>query len=446
MGCDSPAALFESASKAAAEITPEADFVLFTGDFVRHGQDRLRDPWNNVTGIVRKASEILASAFPGMKSEHFGVGTLGNDDSPRNYELNITTDAASNEWLSDVGSVFVQTGTMPTDAASDYYYGGYWERQLGPITMLSINTIIYSVSHLPKRPLAEDPFRQFQWLRERLAAARKANSSVYIVGHIPPGIETFGYTALWHKEYLEAYLSIVQDKQLGGVVAAQLFGHVHKDEFRLLPNAPTGAGPILLTSALSPIYRNLPSFRVVEYDAGSGRLVSWKTYYAELQTGSQPLRWRLGYDALQLYPAFASAAASKTFVTQASFATMADELAAGGVLWNSYAAWYATLVGNDLQHCGVEPQIRGLDASVRERCRQKYHCALYVADQASFDKCAHLEEEEAATADSRLDGVKRLEPEPPRSQEDFEARRKAHWEHLGITKSQLRASGLLESS
>lgn len=35
---------------------------------------------------------------------------------------------------------------------------------------------------------------------------------------------------------------IVQDEELGGVISAQLFGHVHKDEIRILPQAPKGAG------------------------------------------------------------------------------------------------------------------------------------------------------------------------------------------------------------
>ena len=36
------------------------------------------------------------------------------------------------------------------------------------------------------------------------------------------------------------YLDIVQDEVLGAVIAAQLFGHVHKDEIRLLPKPPKG--------------------------------------------------------------------------------------------------------------------------------------------------------------------------------------------------------------
>lgn len=120
------------------------------------------------------------------------------------------------------------------------------------------------------------------------------------------------------------------------------------------------------------------------------------------------------------------------------------------MLWNSYAAWYAILVSNDLQHCGLEPQINGLNASVRERCRQKYHCAMYVSDEASFRKCAHLDEEAAQqdADDIRSEYRPPLEKtqHPPKSLADFQARRKAHWEQLGVTQSQLWPAGHSEES
>lgn len=56
-----------------------------------------------------------------------------------------------------------------------------------------------------------------------------------------------------------------------GVIAAQLFGHVHKDEIRLLPHPVRGAGPIFLSSALSPVYYNNPSFKTVTSVKGCGR-------------------------------------------------------------------------------------------------------------------------------------------------------------------------------
>merc|ERR1712232_400959 len=138
---------------------------------------------------------------------------------------------------------------------------------------------IYSVWHTPASShLPEDPFEQMAWLRQRLEAASAEGRSVWIVGHIPPGMETYGYTELWHQQYVKAYLNLVEDPKLGGCIAAQLFGHVHAEEIRVLPRAPPGAGPVLLMGAISPIFHNNPSFRLVEYDASTGRMLDYTDY------------------------------------------------------------------------------------------------------------------------------------------------------------------------
>ena len=60
-------------------------------------------------------------------------------------------------------------------------------------------------------------------------------------------IQIYTQLAYSPREYLYA-----QDPDLGSYVAAQLFGHIHACEFRLLSNAtnPGMMGPILLSGAL----------------------------------------------------------------------------------------------------------------------------------------------------------------------------------------------------
>eukprot|EP00929_Paragymnodinium_shiwhaense_P015895 TRINITY_DN12399_c1_g1_i1.p1 TRINITY_DN12399_c1_g1~~TRINITY_DN12399_c1_g1_i1.p1 ORF type:complete len:607 (+),score=96.14 TRINITY_DN12399_c1_g1_i1:37-1857(+) len=437
MGCDAPSALFESAVDAAAGLG-EMDFVLFTGDFVRHAQNILENPWQNVTSIVNNASKVLVSAFPTLSARQFAVGSLGNDDSPMNYEENITTEANSNSWLANMAHVFIDAGAMPADAAYNYSYGGYWERRLGSITVLSINTIIYSVSHTPATtPLPHDPFHQFDWLRKQLHAAKREGRSVWIVGHIPPGIETYGYTQLWHPAYVTAYLGIVQDKELASTIAAQLFAHVHKDEIRLLPDAPEGAGPIYLAGAISPVYKNQPSFRVLEYDTATGRPLNWQTYYAELPKGSTAPVWKLGYTGAGAYPPVKAALERERPVEQATLLQLADMLTEGGAAWNTYSEWYTATVPNDLQHCGRDPQIPGLNASMREKCRRKYRCALTVSTDARFKACAGI-----LPADDVEIVRSEMPAAPPQPFDgDFEAARKATWEHLGVPREELWPGG-----
>merc|ERR1719221_2586292 len=195
--------------------------------------------------------------------------------------------------MRSVGELFVAKGMLSGELLDSYQYGGYYKEERGVLTILFINTLIYS-THRPRAPdeaLPEDPFRQLAWLRTSLAAAAASGRSVWIVGHIPPGIETYGNTENWHSEYLEAYRTVL-NPHIDGTVAAQLFGHTHSDEFRLWPGAQAGAGPMLQTGVVSPVYHSNPSFRLVEYDPETGRLLNYLVYYNDMQDSATAQEWR----------------------------------------------------------------------------------------------------------------------------------------------------------
>ena len=61
MGCDPPLSLLESSFQAAA--VRNASFVLYTGDFVRHGIRGMPDPEGNATAIVGEVSKRAKEIF-----------------------------------------------------------------------------------------------------------------------------------------------------------------------------------------------------------------------------------------------------------------------------------------------------------------------------------------------------------------------------------------------
>jgi len=401
MGCDPPLSLLRSAARAAANSTLGVEFVVFTGDFVRHGTDQFSDPWENVTGTIHEVAEIIqtevSAKILGYAGETQSFGTFGNNDSPQNYFLNVTTDLPQNPWVSDVGGALLSAGVMSNDTVSSYSYGGFFEEVMGGLTIVTINTIIYSVSHSPVvDPLPEDPFRQFAWLRSRLEAAAEQNRTVWIVGHIPPGIETYGYSELWSPAYVRKYLDIVQDPVLGPTVAAQIFGHVHKEEFRLLPNAPAGAGPILLTAAISPIYENNPPFRFFEYDPATQRPVTYTEFFAELPQGSEAPEWRFGYDLLEAYEVLRSGVERAGALLHSHVESLADRMVRGTEDWDTYARWYATQAQNDLAGCSASHDIDSdsqgnvMNQAQKLACRERYRCAMTVSTQEQFNRCVGI--------------------------------------------------------
>jgi len=162
------------------------------------------------------------------------------------------------------------------------------------------------------------------------------------------------------------------------------------DEFRVLPEAPHGSGPLLLTGSLSPIYRCEPSFRLVEYDVTTGALLGYKTFWANLTAtrGGGDLLWQYGYDLTRAYPSLGLARRRDGALTSSAFESLLKEFVSGGPVLDTFAIWYKTLYANDLQRC--VDGIRSTQSAVRSvssRCLHAFICCLAVGTQAQYDEC-----------------------------------------------------------
>ncbi|CAK9010461.1 unnamed protein product [Durusdinium trenchii] len=375
MSCDPPERLLRSAFAASARIgAPNASFVLYTGDFVRHAIRQMPDPYENASQIVANVSRAAKEAFEDLPVL---FGTLGNSDSREDYYQELTDNESSNPWFEKLGSAIHSQGGMKPEVLEQFTYGSYYETREGQLTILSLATVIYSVDHLPYGPLEKDPFGQFRWLRQRLQLAAADGRHVWIVGHISPGIETFAYTELWYPQYVEAYLEIVQDPVLGPWIAAQLFGHVHKDELRLLPEPPASAGPIFLSSSLSPVYYNNPSFKLVEYDPISGRLLNLQTFISD-RFEAPEADWIFGYDHLKQY--------GLAGLSMAELQNFTERLLEGGESYERYASWYASGYPNELEHYSLKAA--NWNATWKWQRRRQYVCALVIRTAEDFENCS----------------------------------------------------------
>merc|ERR1712137_121959 len=100
---------------------------------------------------------------------------------------------------------------------------------------------------------------------------------------------------------------------------------------RLLQGAEDRAGPVLLQGALSPIFRNNPSFRLVEYDPSTQQPLDYTVYYSDMPVvPGGKLHWRIGYNARQAYAAIRRNVNTAGAMEQASFRALGDELGEGG--------------------------------------------------------------------------------------------------------------------
>mmetsp|Transcript_11244 Transcript_11244/g.16523 ORF Transcript_11244/g.16523 Transcript_11244/m.16523 type:complete len:464 (+) Transcript_11244:206-1597(+) len=268
--CDSPKALVQSALSQMAKAISPADFILITGDFFRHESDKLVDSVNQMTTVLANLSNIIRFVFPENMSI---IPCIGNNDVTPDYYLDIANASETLNTLTQAFLPFLREEEIPT-----FSRGGYLARNVTDrLTILSLNTIVYSSNHNPEsQSTIKDPFDQFEWLQSQLEIARSSERAVYISGHISPSIGSYRLKQLWRESYLRKYYLIVNKYE--DIIAGQLFGHIHSDEFRLTSSKT----PLLLAPSLTPIFGNNPSFRRVYYTA-AGEIFDYDTYYLDVE-------------------------------------------------------------------------------------------------------------------------------------------------------------------
>jgi hypothetical protein len=283
-GCDSPPSLVHSALAAAVKFSKSYSKqilpTIVTGDYTRHS-----------THFYTNPSQIVYDAFKNiswwMKDLGFEsvVSTWGNDDFSENYYFDAkrTCNNQTNDHLKPNAETLLELTSnelmrnLPNKKMTiNMKCYGYYSYDIYPgIRILSLNTIIYSVKHQPKHLTNEDPTGQFQWLRSQLDQCIKEEEchAIYIVGHIPPGREWCNAAPSWDNIYVEQYVSILSkystiknnDVGGGGIIKGQLFGHEHINSIRLIDSNNLNIPPIIIAGAVSPVYGNRPSFRIVDY-------------------------------------------------------------------------------------------------------------------------------------------------------------------------------------
>jgi hypothetical protein len=185
------------------------------------------------------------------------------------------------------------------EEAATFACGGYLMRQVtSKLAMIVLNTVLwsnnlqsdYSLTKIDVTDPNVDPFGQHAWLDDTLAKLQSQGIKAYVTGHVPPTLMSFasgvGEPLMydWHVDQyyqtLMKYSSSSQDKK-NGVVAGQLFGHIHTSELRASPQPSTvmmdedgststkansNIPPIITTGSISPCFQSNPVFVVMDYD------------------------------------------------------------------------------------------------------------------------------------------------------------------------------------
>ncbi|HVR41104.1 MAG TPA: metallophosphoesterase, partial [Thermoanaerobaculia bacterium] len=197
-GSDINQPLLQSAIGAMREQIPSPAFVMISGDFLAHSFNKTYQSLATdksqaaYSAFVAKTIAYIANAFraayPGVRV----YPTLGNNDSdcgdyavaPNGPFLASFRDT----WKDAVGSRSFDR-RFPT--------GGYYTADvhgLDRVRIIALNTIFFSVNYentcgTPSK--VDAGMRELDWLDAELTAARLKGKRVWLLFHIPPGMNVY---------------------------------------------------------------------------------------------------------------------------------------------------------------------------------------------------------------------------------------------------------------
>ena len=320
-GTDTSFALFDSSLKAMRSHAADAKFVTVSGDLISHAfQCKYNTLFPKSTpadyrAFAEKTLDYvmgeLYGAFPNVPI----YVALGNNDSDcGDYRLD-----AHSEFLAVTGREVTKKfpASERKGAEENFAAGGYYIISL-PIEnarLLVLNNIFMSKNYATcagkADPTAADA--QLAWLRQQLTEARAKKQKVWIMGHIPPGIDPYATVSKFIDVcggqapimYLSSEKMADELVEFSDVVKLAIFAHNHMDEMRILKDdAQTTASSkgvaVKVVSSISPINGNHPSFTFAQIDASSAALVDYKVFVASNLTGVDAA-WTEEYDFARSY-------------------------------------------------------------------------------------------------------------------------------------------------
>lgn len=321
-GVDTPYALLRSSLNAMRSHS-RPQFVTVSGDLLAHQfgcryQKIVGDP-AGYEAFVEKTLEFvvgqLRAAWPGVPI----YISLGNNDSAcGDYRLD-----PNSAFLRRTAAIFAQA--MPPSARAgeqrQFAAGGYYSVPLALLRntrLIVLNDVFESPNYRTcagKKSAAPGDF-QMDWLSRELDRAHRAGENVWVMGHIPPGVNVYATVrsladvcgARRPAMFLDGERLNDLLVQHAADVRLALFAHTHMDEMRLL-GSPPQAVAVKLVPSISPVDGNNPAFTVARVDRTTAVLHDFEVVAASNQTGLGT-RWAKEYDYRQAYhqPAFTPAA------------------------------------------------------------------------------------------------------------------------------------------
>ncbi|WP_157934732.1 metallophosphoesterase [Microvirga ossetica] len=319
-GEDTNQPLLTSAIGALSESAGNADLVIVSGDLLAHRFEEVAAqrlgvlPGSSaVRELAAKTALYVADALRKMLPGRPILIALGNNDSEcGDYQLEPGGPFLAS--LSDTVRDLAGPDRLPQDFARTYQAGGYYAMHhpvLAGVTILVVNDVLWSTDYRDTCGThgVQTAEAMMAWFERQLEDARAARRRIWLVHHIPVGIDPYAtlraptglncpaqVTPFLKEPFASRFAGLLRD--YAPTIQAGFSGHTHQDSYRLVMDAGIPVGVEKVTPSISPIFGNNPGFHLFDYDRQTGDMTDFSTWYLtnlEQASATVPGEWRREY-------------------------------------------------------------------------------------------------------------------------------------------------------
>ena len=324
-GVDTPYSLLRSSLQAVRSRQPDAKFMAVSGDLIAHAFSCRymtlfpgSTPSDYQAFVLKTLSFVMGELRASIPGVPVYVALGNNDTACDDYRLD-----AGSEFLAQAGRIVAEglPRSQREQVIKGFAKGGYYSLTMAApmrnTRLIVVNDLFLSPKYRTCAGKSDTTAAtaQMVWLQEELAQARRLGQRVWVMGHIPPGIDPYSTVARFKDvcggEPPEMFLSSERLADLmmeyGDTIRLGIFAHTHMDELRLLepedsdPRASQERNVALkLVASISPVDGNNPSFTVAHIDRSTALLRNYEVIAASNQTGIDTT-WSREYDYARTY-------------------------------------------------------------------------------------------------------------------------------------------------
>ncbi|KAL5356897.1 Metallo-dependent phosphatase-like protein [Aspergillus floccosus] len=232
--CDAPLTLInETFHWIEQNIKDVIDFVVWTGDSVRHDND---EKIPRTEDEATRLNQYLTDKF---------IDTFRHDDSPRGLSIPIVPTIGNNDilphnifkggpnrWTKKFLEIWKKF--IPEFERHSFVEGGWYTVEVIPnrLAVISLNTMYFYESNSAVdgcEDKSEPGFEHMEWLRVQLELLRSRHMNAILIGHVPPARS--GSKRNWDETCWQKYALWVN--RYRDVIVGSLYGHMNIDHFIL---------------------------------------------------------------------------------------------------------------------------------------------------------------------------------------------------------------------